>query len=101
MRDAYRVLLKALHEKAIARARAGGASSTTVASVLGNIQSEVTFAYAEDDAPPQTYKSAITSILGEDDLAARQYLTFMSEEDCRFFAEVIFRRYVSFIRQMS
>ena len=98
MRDAYRVLSKALHEKAIASARAGGTSSTTVASVLGNIQSEVTFAYAEDDAPPQTYKSAITSILGEDDSTAQQYLTSMSEEDCRFFSEVIFRRYVSFIR---
>ena len=90
MRDAYRVLSKALHEKAIARARAGGTSSTTVASVLGNIQSEVTFAYAEDDAPPQTYKSAITSILCEDDLAARQYLTFMSEEDCRFLRKSYF-----------
>lgn len=98
MRDVYRFLSKALHEKAIERARADGTSSATVASVLGNIQSEVTFAYAEEDEPPQTYKSAITSILGEDNPAARQYLTSMSEEDCRFFAEVIFRRYVSFIR---
>ena len=44
MRDAYRSLSKALREKAIARARAGGTSSTTVASAIGNIQSEVTFA---------------------------------------------------------
>lgn len=98
MRDVYRFLSKALHKKAIERARAGGTSSTTVASAIGNIQSEVTFAYAEDDAPPQTYKSAIADILGEDDPAALQYLASMSEEDCRFFAEVIFRRYVSFIR---
>lgn len=45
MRDAYRFLSEALHEKAIERARAGGTSSTTVASAIGNIQSEVTFAY--------------------------------------------------------
>ena len=44
MRDAYRFLSEALHEKAIERARAGGTSSTTVASAIGNIQSEVTFA---------------------------------------------------------
>lgn len=98
MRDAYRFLSEALHEKAIERARAGGTSSTTVASAIGNIQSEVAFAYAEDDAPPQTYKSAIADILGKDDPAALQYLASMSEEDCRFFVEVIFRRYVSFIR---
>ena len=98
MRDAYRFLSEALHKKAIERARADGTSSATVASVLGNIQSEVTFAYAEGDAPPQTYKSAIADILGKDDPAALQYLASMSEEDCRFFAEVIFRRYVSFIR---
>lgn len=98
MRDAYRFLSEALHKKAIERARADGTSSATVASVLGNIQSEVTFAYAEDDAPPQTYKSAIADILGKDDPAALQYLASMSEEDCRFFVEVIFRRYVSFIR---
>lgn len=47
MRDAYRFLSEALHKKAIERARADGTSSATVASVLGNIQSEVTFAYAE------------------------------------------------------
>lgn len=98
MRDAYRFLSEALHKKAIERARADGTSSATVASVLGNIQSEVTFAYAEGDTPPQTYKSAIADILGKDDPAALQYLASMSEEDCRFFAEVIFRRYVSFIR---
>lgn len=98
MHGAYRFLSKALHEKAIECARADGTSSTTVASAIGNIQSEVTFAYAEDDAPPQTYKSAIADILGKDDPAALQYLASMSEEDCRFFAEVIFRRYVSFIR---
>lgn len=98
MRDAYRFLSEALHKKAIERARADGTSSATVASVLGNIQSEVTFAYAEGDAPPQTYKSAIADILGKDNPAALQYLASMSEEDCRFFAEVIFRRYVSFIR---